>query len=318
MTTPHETRLEKRLLKAVTQASVDPRLVEPGDRILVAVSGGKDSHALLYLLREISRRAPFQFSITAVNIDQGHPGYPRQLLPAYFEREGYDYRVVTEDTFSIVKEHVGPDKTYCSMCSRLRRGILYTTAVELGMTKIALGHHRDDAIETLLLNLFYSGQIKAMPPRLRSDDGRNVVIRPLSYCAEADIAEFAALKAFPIVPCNLCGSQEHLQRKRVKRLIADLSADNPNVPGNLFAALSNVRPTHLFDTELRQALGIDEGAERDRAPELAIVGTAELSRFARRLRGVTPGPTESAVEDLGWVATCVPAPGNAGNPGSFE
>lgn len=279
------TRLEKRLLRAVGQASADHRLVEPGDRVLVAVSGGKDSHALLYLLREIARRAPFEFSLIAVNIDQGHPGYPKELLPAYFEREGYDYRIVTEDTLSVVKEHVGPDKTFCSMCSRLRRGILYTTAQRLGATKVALGHHRDDAIETLLLNLFYSGQIKAMPPRLRSDDGKNVVIRPLSYCAEADLAEFAALKAFPIVPCNLCGSQEHLQRKRVKRLIAELGADNPNVPGNLFAALSNVRPTHLFDPELRSALGIDEAVESDADTDAKLVDAGALSRSARRLHG---------------------------------
>jgi tRNA 2-thiocytidine biosynthesis protein TtcA len=250
---------------------------------MVAVSGGKDSHALLYLLREIQKSAPFRFSLVAVNLDQGHPGYPKQLLPEYFGREGYEHRIIYEDTYSIVKSHIAPDKTYCSLCSRLRRGILYNVAAELGATKIALGHHRDDAIETLLLNLFYSGQIKAMPPRLRSDDGRNVVIRPLIYCAESDLAAFAEEKSFPIVPCDLCGSQEHLQRKRIKRLIADLNAENPNVRGNLFAALGNVRPTHLLDRALADALGITEAAESDEARPQALLPITHLARSAALL-----------------------------------
>ena len=249
-------RLEKRLLDGVARASGDFGLLEAGDRVMVAVSGGKDSHALLYLLREIQRRAPFEFSLFAVNVDQGHPGFPKRCLPDYFEREGYEYRVVEEDTYSVVKAKVPENKTYCSLCSRLRRGILYTLAVELGATKIALGHHRDDAIETLLLNLFYSGQIKAMPPRLVSDDGRNVVIRPLIYASEAELAEFAEQKQFPIVPCDLCGSQEQLQRKQVKRLVEELSAKNPHVRNNLFAALGNVRATHLLDRDLSRAVGL--------------------------------------------------------------
>ncbi len=255
-------RLEHRLLAQVARASADFSLLEPGDRVLVAVSGGKDSHALLYLMRELQRRAPFAFSMIAVNVDQGHPGFPEQLLPDFFTREGYEHRIVKEDTYSVVKEKVPEGKTYCSLCSRLRRGILYTLAQELGATKIALGHHRDDVIETLLLNLFYSGQIKAMPPRLRSDDGRNVVIRPLVYCAEHDLAEFAAAKEFPIVPCDLCGSQENLQRKQVKQLIGELSQKNPHVRNNLFAALGNVRPTHLLDLALR---GAGEAEEADEA-----------------------------------------------------
>jgi tRNA 2-thiocytidine biosynthesis protein TtcA len=249
-------RLEKRLLDGVARASGDFGLLEAGDRVMVAVSGGKDSHALLYLLREIQRRAPFEFSLFAVNVDQGHPGFPKRCLPDYFEREGYEYRVIEEDTYSVVKAKVPEHKTYCSLCSRLRRGILYTLAVELGATKIALGHHRDDAIETLLLNLFYSGQIKAMPPRLVSDDGRNVVIRPLIYASEAELAEFAEQKQFPIVPCDLCGSQEQLQRKQVKRLVEELSAKNPHVRNNLFAALGNVRATHLLDRDLSRAVGL--------------------------------------------------------------
>jgi tRNA 2-thiocytidine biosynthesis protein TtcA len=257
-------RLEKRLLDDVARASSDFALLEPNDRVLVAVSGGKDSHALLYLLREIQRRVPFEFSIIAVNVDQGHPGFPKQLLPSYFEAQGYAYRIVEEDTYSIVKEKVPEGKTFCSLCSRLRRGILYTVASELSATKIALGHHRDDAIETLLLNLFYSGQIKAMPPRLRSDDGRHVVIRPLIYASERELAEFAAEKAFPIIPCDLCGSQEHLQRKQVKALLDRLDAENPHVRANVFASLANVRPSHLLDTEMRRALGLVEAAEEVR------------------------------------------------------
>jgi tRNA 2-thiocytidine biosynthesis protein TtcA len=258
-------RLEQRLLSQVARASADFALLEPGDRVLVAVSGGKDSHALLYLLREIARRAPFEFSLVAVNVDQGHPGFPEQLLPEYFRREGYDFEIVREDTYSIVKEKVPAGKTTCSLCSRLRRGILYTTASRLGATKIALGHHRDDVIETLLLNLFFSGQTKAMPPRLRSDDGRHVVIRPLVYAAEADLAAFAEEQRFPIIPCDLCGSQEQLQRKRVKALLASLEAENPNVRRNLLAALGNVRPTHLLDHALRARLGLVEANEADDA-----------------------------------------------------
>ena len=258
-------RTEQRLLTSVARASVDFALLEPGDRVLVAVSGGKDSHALLHLLRELGRRTPFRFSIVALNVDQGHPGFPKRVLPDYFEREGYEYRVIEEDTYTVVKEKIPAGKTTCSLCSRLRRGILYTAAREMGATKIALGHHRDDVIETLLLNLFYSGQMKAMPPRLRSDDGQNVVIRPLVYASEADLAAFAEEKAFPIIPCDLCGSQENLKRKRIKELIASLESENPDVRRSLFAALANVRPTHLLDAELRAAAGVNEAVEGDDA-----------------------------------------------------
>ncbi len=239
-------RLEKRLLSQLGQASAEFGLIEPNDRVMVAVSGGKDSLGLLYLLREVQKKAPFDFSIVAVNLDQKQPGFPEDVLPRYFEQEGYDYRIIEEDTYSIVKEKVPEGKTYCSLCSRLRRGILYNVAEELGATKLALGHHRDDAIVTLLLNLFYSGQTKAMPAKLRSDDGRNTVIRPLIYCAEEDMAELARLKQFPIIPCNLCGSQENLKRQEVKELIATLEQKNPKLRGNMLAALKNVRLSHLL------------------------------------------------------------------------
>lgn len=245
------TRLEKILLADITRAGRDFHLIEPDDRIMVGVSGGKDSWTLLYLLRELQKRAPFDFSIVAVNLDQGHPGFPAHVIRDYLEAEGYEYRMVQRDTFSVVKEKVPPGKTTCSLCSRLRRGILYDVAVELGATKIALGHHRDDIIQTLLLNLFYSGQLKAMPPWLQSDDARNTVIRPLAYCAEEDIAAFSLEKGFPIIPCDLCGSQENLQRQQIKKLIATLHESNPNVKGNMLAAIGNVRATHLLDPKLR-------------------------------------------------------------------
>jgi len=247
-------QLGRRLLGQLGQASRDYGLLESGDHVLVAVSGGKDSYTMLDLLRQLQQRAPFDFTLVAVNIDQGHPGYPRHVLEEYLAREGYPAEFVCEDTYSVVKAKVPEGKTYCSLCSRLRRGILYTTAQRLGATKIALGHHRDDFTETLLLNLLYAGQIKAMPPRLVSDDGANVVIRPLCYAAEEDIAEYARLRAYPILPCDLCGSQENLKRQRVKRLISELHAENPNVRGNLFAALGNVRASHLLPPKLAAAV----------------------------------------------------------------
>lgn len=270
-------RLEKRLLGQLAQTSEAFKLLEPHDRVMVAVSGGKDSMSLLSLLERVRERAPFPFELVAVNLDQGHPGFPSDVLPTYFEAQGFSYRIIREDTYSIVKSKIPEGRTYCSLCSRLRRGILYNVAQELGCTKIALGHHREDTIQTLLLNLLYSGQIKAMPARLRSDDGRNVVIRPLLECAEADISEYAALMQFPIVPCDLCGSQDNLKRQRIKRLIDELAAENPNVRGNLLAALGNVRVTHLLDRALLshvQAEGPDAWLDGERA------AAAEQSRDA--------------------------------------
>jgi tRNA 2-thiocytidine biosynthesis protein TtcA len=254
-------KVANRLLREVGRLSAEWALIEPNDRIMAAVSGGKDSYGMVALLLELRRRTPFPFEIIAVNLDQGHPGFPGHLISGWLESQGVPYRMLKQDTYSIVKEKVEPGKTTCSLCSRLRRGILYNAAQELGCTKIALGHHRDDLIETLLLNQFFAGQIKTMPPRLRSDDGRNVVIRPLASCAEADLAAFAEERNFPIIPCDLCGSQENLQRKKVKALIAELSRENPKVPGNLYASLARVRPSHLLDRDLLGLVG--EGMGND-------------------------------------------------------
>jgi len=259
--------LRRKLARSMARALTDFRMLADGDRVMCAVSGGKDSYAMHELLVDLSRRSPVRFSVLAVNIDQGHPGYPGHLLEEYMAARGHDFRMVAEDTYSIVTDKIPEGKTYCSLCSRLRRGILYRLAGELGCTKIALGHHRDDAITTLFLNLVFSGQLKAMPPKLVSDDGRNIVIRPMIYCAEDDLAAFAEAQRFPILPCDLCGSQENLQRKAVSRLLAELEARCPGARQNMLAALGNVRPSHLFDQGLWQKLGLE--VARDPAEEAA-------------------------------------------------
>jgi len=224
---------------------------------MVGLSGGKDSYAMCHLLHEIQKRVPFDFSLIAVNLDQGQPGFRQQVIVDWCDKRGYANHMVHQDTYSVVLEKVPEGRTYCSLCSRLRRGVLYNTAVDLGATKIALGHHRDDLIETLLLNIFYSGQVKSMAPRLSSDDGRNIVIRPLAYCDEGELRDFAAEQAFPILPCDLCGSQENLQRKQIKRMVAELHEKNANIKGNLFASLSNIRPTHLLDPTLHSESALE-------------------------------------------------------------
>ncbi|MEZ4406456.1 MAG: tRNA 2-thiocytidine(32) synthetase TtcA [Polyangiales bacterium] len=242
--------LEHRVARDVGRAVGDFGLIEDGDRVMVAVSGGKDSYAMLEALRGLQRRAPVKFELVAVHLDQGQPGYDGAPLERWLRDEGYDFRILREDTYSVVMEHVTEGKTYCSMCSRLRRGVLYTAATKLGCNRIALGHHRDDAIETLMLNLLFAGRVAAMPARLVSDDGAHVVIRPMIYCAEETLAALAQERGYPILPCNLCGSQDGAQRKRVKAMLAQMERENPGVKGSLFAALGNVRPTQLLDREL--------------------------------------------------------------------
>ncbi len=264
--------LERRLTRDMAQAVRDFSMIEEGDKVMVAISGGKDSYTMLHLLRRMQKTAPISFDLVAVNLDQGHPGYPVERLRGWLEQQGYDFRIVHEDTYSVVKEKVPEGKTYCSLCSRLRRGILYSLAQELGCTKIALGHHRDDVLATLMLNLVFAGQLKAMPPKLRSDDGRNIVIRPLVFAAESTIARYAELERFPILPCDLCGSQENLQRKQMQALLDELERKNAGTKQSMLAALRNVRGSHLLDADLWRKLGLPVvgDAPAEEAPSATI------------------------------------------------
>ena len=243
-------KLHKRLLRLTGQAIGDFNMIEPGDKVMVCLSGGKDSHGLLDLLLTLRERAPIEFDIVAVNLDQKQPGFPAQVLPAYLTERGVSFHIETRDTYSTVTRVIEPGKTMCSLCSRLRRGILYRVATELGATKIALGHHRDDILGTFFLNMFYGGRLKAMPPKLVSDNGKHVVIRPLAYVKEVDLARYAQAKAFPIIPCSLCGSQENLKRKEVKRMLLEWERLYPGRVENTFNALARVTPSHLMDAGL--------------------------------------------------------------------
>lgn len=243
-------KLETHLRGLVGKAIADYNMIAEGDRVMVCLSGGKDSHTLLDLLLSLQRKAPVHFDILAVNLDQKQPGFPAHVLPEYLASLGVPYRIVEQDTYSIVKRVIPEGKTMCGLCSRLRRGILYRIAAEEGATKIALGHHRDDIVETLFLNMFHAGQLKAMPPKLLSDDGKHVIIRPLAYCSEQDIEHYATARGFPIIPCKLCGSQENLQRSQIKQLLQAWEREYPGRTESLFHSLQNVTPSHLADTQL--------------------------------------------------------------------
>ncbi len=245
-----QNKLNKRLRRLTGKAIEDFRMIEAGDHVMVCLSGGKDSYTLLSMLLSLQRSAPVDFRITAVNLDQKQPGFPEHILPEYLRSIGVDYHIIESDTYSIVTDKIAAGKTMCSLCSRLRRGHLYTFAEQHGMNKIALGHHKFDILETFFLNLFFGGQLKAMPPKLRSDDGKHIVIRPLAYCDERDIAKYAEIQAFPIIPCNLCGSQENLQRQHAKEMLLDWEKQHPQRLENIFAALTRVKPSHLLDREL--------------------------------------------------------------------
>ena len=249
-------QLQTRLLRLVGETIGEYGLIKDGDKIMVCLSGGKDSYALLDVLLVLQRRAPIHFDLVAVNLDQKQPGFPAHILPDYLSRIGVPFHIETRDTYSIVKRLIPEGQTTCSLCSRLRRGILYRVATELGATKIALGHHRDDIIETLFLNLFYTGKLKTMPPKLRSKDGLHVVIRPLSAVRESDLARYAELRAFPIIPCDLCGSQEDLKRKEIKGMLREWEQRSPGCTDSMFAALSNVAPPLLLDRRLFDFAGL--------------------------------------------------------------
>ncbi|MCE8050209.1 tRNA 2-thiocytidine(32) synthetase TtcA [Halomonas daqingensis] len=250
-------KLQKRLRRQVGNAIIDYGMIHEGDRVMVCLSGGKDSYTLLEILRNLQRNAPVNFSLVAVNLDQKQPGFPEHVLPEYLDGIGVEHYILERDTYSVVKEKTPEGKTTCALCSRLRRGSLYGFAEEIGATKVALGHHREDILETLFLNMFYGGSLKAMPPKLLSDDGKNIVIRPLAYCREADIAEFARLMDFPIIPCNLCGSQPNLQRQVVKEMLAEWERKHPGRIETMFKAVTNVAPSQLADRELFDFAGLE-------------------------------------------------------------
>ena len=258
-------KLQKRLRREVGRAIADFNMIEDGDIIMVCLSGGKDSYTMLDILRNLQRDAPVDFELIAVNLDQKQPGFPEHVLPEYLTREGVPFHIIEEDTYSVVKSIIPEGKTTCSLCSRLRRGNLYTYAEEIGANKIALGHHRDDIMETLFLNMFHGGKMKAMPPKLLSDNGKHVVIRPLAYCREKDIERFAEIKQFPIIPCNLCGSQENLQRVAIKNMLQEWDKRFPGRLETIFSAIQNVVPSHLADTSLHDFVSLTQMSEQERA-----------------------------------------------------
>ena len=279
-------KLKKSLESRVGKAIGDYNMIADGDTILVCVSGGKDSYTLLNILLALQQRAPVKFRLIAMNLDQKQPGFPADILPRYFESLGVEFRIVEADTYSVVKDKIPEGKTTCSLCSRLRRGIIYRTAKELGANKIALGHHRDDMVHTLFLNMIFGGKIKAMPPKLVTDDKAHIVIRPLAYCAENDIAKFARGMEFPIIPCNLCGSQENLQRQKIREMMQDWDKRYPGRSEAVFTSLQNIVPSHLADNELFDFRNltldtpVEEGDIAFDTPEIPMTGTIPISLLA--------------------------------------
>ena len=261
-------RLQKNLRGDVGRAIADYNMIQDGDLVMVCLSGGKDSYAMLDILLNLQKHAPISFRIKAVNLDQKQPGFPEDVLPAYLSSIGVDYHIIEQDTYSVVLEKTEPGKTYCGLCSRLRRGNLYSYAESIGATKIALGHHRNDIMETLFLNMFFGGKLKAMPPKLLSDDGKHVVIRPMAYCKEKEIASYAGLKQFPIIPCNLCGTQENMQRQEIKQMLNDWERQFPGRLDVMFRSLLNVVPSHLGDTTLFDFVGLED--KRSKVPDTAF------------------------------------------------
>jgi tRNA 2-thiocytidine biosynthesis protein TtcA len=259
-------KLAKRLRRLVGQAIADYSMIEAGDKVMVCLSGGKDSYAMLDVLMRLREKSPVPFELVAVNLDQRHPGFPEHVLPDYLRSVGADFRIEVQDTYSVVKRVIPEGATMCGLCSRLRRGVLYRVASEVGATKIALGHHRDDILETFFLNLFHGGKLKAMPPKLVSDDGKHVVIRPLAYVEEPDLEAYAELREFPIIPCDLCGSQEQLQRKQVKAMLRDWEKKHPGRMQTIFGALTNVAPSHLLDRSLFDFANIEATGEPKETP----------------------------------------------------
>ncbi len=287
MTTSNTLQKLRKFLEGKTgKAIIDYNMIEDGDTVLVCVSGGKDSYTLLAMLMALQQRAPVKFRLIAMNLDQKQPGFPADILPRYFESIGIEYRIVEAETSSIVKEKIPEGKTTCSLCSRLRRGIIYRTAKELGANKIALGHHRDDMVHTLFLNLLFGGKLKAMPPKLVTDDKAHIVIRPLAYCSEADIAQFARGMEFPIIPCNLCGSQDNLQRQKIREMMADWDKRYPGRTEAVFTAMQNIVPSHLADNRMFDFSGltldtpVEEGDIAFDSPEMPISGTIPISQTA--------------------------------------
>ncbi len=276
--------VQKKIRRLAGRAVREFAMIQDGDLVMACLSGGADSYTMLDTLMYMRRIAPIRFDVVAVNLDQKQPGFPQDVLPTYLKRLGVSYQIVEQDTYSIVKEKVPEGKTTCSLCSRLRRGILYRTARELGATKIALGHHRDDILETLLLNLFFGGTLKTMPPKLRSDDGTNTVIRPLAYCKEADIKRFASAMKFPIIPCNLCGSQPNLQRQAMKTLLQQWDREHPQRLRSMMTALTNVAPSHLLDRDLFDFDSFQVAGSSTPAGDILFDRDDVVNRFAQTLQ----------------------------------